>query len=277
MAAELTDSAGANKARIDVLGRVHLSRRQRRGLAAISLLGALAIWWLFSSTGIVNPVLLPAPGEVFGSFLRLTGDGTLLKHVGASLLRVVEGFLLALAIALPVGIAMGLSQVARGLLEPLLELLRPIPPIAVIPLAMLWFGIDEFSKVAIITYGAFFPVLVNTMAGFSEVEPVLIRAAQTLGATRFQIFRDVIIRSAFPFMVVGARLGMGMAFIVLVAAELIASSEGLGYLINDARYRFKTDEIFLGMACIGVLGFLLNKILLEVERRILRWKQDVED
>jgi ABC-type nitrate/sulfonate/bicarbonate transport system permease component len=156
--------------------------------------------------------------------------------------------------------------------EPLLELLRPIPPIAMIPLAILWLGIGEVSKVFIIMYGAFFPILVNTVAGFREVETVHIRAAQSLGASRLEIFRDVVLRSAFPFIVVGARLGMSMAFIVLVAAELIASSEGLGYMINDARYNFQTDKIFLGMACIGVLGFLLNKGLLEIERRVLKWK-----
>ncbi|MCG8548657.1 MAG: ABC transporter permease [Alphaproteobacteria bacterium] len=258
----------------DALGGVRLNKRQRQLLAFGAVIGAIAVWWLLSATGLVNPILLPTPFEVADSFVRLTLDGTLPAHVLASLLRVVQGFLLALVIALPIGVAMGMSQITRGVVEPLVELIRPIPPIAVIPLAILWFGTEEFSKVFIIMFGAFFPILVNTMAGFSDVDPVHIRAAQTLGANRFQIFRDVIIRSAFPYIVVGARLGMGLAFIVLVAAELIASSEGLGYLINDARYRFQTSEIFLGMACIGVLGFLLNRLLLEVERRLLRWRQE---
>ena len=139
-------------------------------------------------------------------------------------------------------------------------------------LAILWFGIDELSKVFIIAYGAFFPILVNTLAGFREVDRVQVRAAQVLGAGRYEVFRDVVLRSAFPFMVVGARLGMSMAFIVLVAAELIASSAGLGFLISDARYNFRTDQIFLGMACIGALGFLLNTVLLRIERRLLRWR-----
>jgi ABC-type nitrate/sulfonate/bicarbonate transport system permease component len=249
-----------------------LTRGQRQALALAAVVGALIAWLLISAFRLVNPLLFPSPVEVFQSLVTLTRDGSLPRDIGASLLRVVQGFLLALAVALPVGILMGVSPVARGLLEPLLELIRPIPPIAVIPLAMLWFGIGEFSKIFIIMYGAFFPILINTMAGFAEVEPIHVRAAQTLGATRWHIFRDVIIRSAFPYMVVGARLGMGMAFIVLVAAELIASSVGLGYLINDARYRFRTDQILLGMACIGILGFLLNKLLLEIDRRIVRWK-----
>ena len=167
---------------------------------------------------------------------------------------------------------MGNSRIARGLVEPIIELVRPIPPIAIIPIAILWFGIGEISKVFIIAYGAFFPILVNTMAGFREVDPVLVRAAKMLGANRWETFRDVVLRSALPFIIVGSRLGMGLAFIVLVAAELIASSEGLGFLINDARYNFRTDQVFLGMILIGVLGFALNKLLIEIERRLLRWR-----
>lgn len=242
-------------------------------LAILAVLGTLALWAALTGFGLVSRVLLPSPTEVLGAFWQLLVDGALLDHVAASLMRVVEGFLLALVIAVPTGVLMGNFMVFRGLTEPLVELLRPIPPIAVIPLAILWFGIGEGSKVFIIAYGAFFPILVNTMAGFSEVDPVLVRAAQALGANRYHIFRDVVLRSAFPFIVVGARLGMGMAFIVLVAAELIASSEGLGYLINDARYTFRTDLMFLGMAMIGVLGFGLNKLLIAIERRVLRWRE----
>ncbi len=256
----------------DALGGIVLSNNHRNLLAMASVLGLVLLWWLITALGLVGKVLLPPPTEVLTALAHSVADGSLAKHVGISLLRVLEGFLLALVIAVPIGVLMGSSQIARGLLEPVIELLRPIPPIAVIPLAILWFGIDELSKVFIITYGAFFPILLNTIAGFQEVDPMHIRAAQALGAARTEIFRDVILRSAFPFIVIGARLGMGMAFIVLVAAELIASSAGLGYLITDARYSFRTDLIFLGMACIGVLGFLLNKALVETERRLLKWK-----
>lgn len=258
--------------RTDALGARLLGRRQRALLAAASIAGILLLWGVFSSAGWVDRVLLPSPLEVVGSLLAALRDGSLLRHVTASLLRVLEGFGLALAAAVPLGIAMGVSPVVRGMVEPLLELLRPIPPIALIPLAILWFGIDELSKVLIIAYGAFFPILLNTLAGFGEVDRVHVRAAQALGAKRRHIFRDVVLRSAFPFIVVGARVGMGMAFIVLVAAELIASSAGLGFLITDARYNFRTDQMFLGMAMIGILGFALNKALLEAERRLLKWK-----
>jgi ABC-type nitrate/sulfonate/bicarbonate transport system permease component len=266
------NTAATAPVRTDALGTRPLTSRARTVLAIVSLVGTVGLWWLLTYTGWVSRVLLPSPLEVLQALVVSLQDGSLLRHIAASLARVLEGFLVALAVAVPLGIAMGVSHVVRALIEPLLELLRPIPPIALIPLAILWFGIDELSKVFIIAYGAFFPILLNTMAGFREVDPVQVRAAQVLGAKRYHIFRDVVLRSAFPFIVVGARVGMGMAFIVLVAAELIASSVGLGFLISDARYSFRTDQMFLGMACIGVLGFALNKVLLEMERRLLKWK-----
>lgn len=259
--------------RRDALGTMRLSKGRRRLLAFVSIAGLAAAWQLATTLGLIDKVLLPSLGEIAIAFQQSIADGTLWQHVYASLARVVQGFVLAFALAVPIGVLMGSSQTAGALIDPVVELLRPVPPIAMIPLAILWFGIDEFSKVFIIAYGAFFPILVNTMAGFREVDPVHVRAAQTLGAGRARIFRDVVLRSAFPMIVVGARLGMGMAFIVLVAAELIASSQGLGYLINDARYSFRTDQVFLGMICIGVLGFALNRVLLGIERRLLRWRE----
>jgi len=247
-------------------------KRLDRALAAGSIIGTLALWSLMAHLGIVNKILLPSPSEILMALVHMGSDGSLWVNVRASLLRVLEGFALGFLLAVPIGALMGNSRYFRGLVEPLVELIRPIPPIAVIPVAILWFGIGELSKVFIIGYGAFFPILVNTIAGFREVDPVLVRASRMLGANRWQVFRDVVLRSALPFIIVGARLGMGFAFIVLVAAELIASSEGLGYMINEARYNFRTDRVFLGMILIGVLGFLLNKILIEIERYLLRWR-----
>jgi ABC-type nitrate/sulfonate/bicarbonate transport system permease component len=258
--------------RTDALGTTVLTHRQRYLLAVVSIVGTLCMWEFATATGWVDQVLLPAPAEVVRTLVASLADGSLPKNVVASLMRVLEGFLLAIMVAVPLGVAMGVSRTVFGLVDPLLELLRPIPPIAVIPLTILWFGIGELSKALLIAYGAFFPILVNTMAGFREVERVHVHAAQVLGANRYHVFRDVVLRSALPFMIVGARLGMGMAFIVLVAAELIASSAGLGFMINDARYNFRTDQMFVGMACIGILGFALNTLLLTTERRLLKWK-----
>jgi ABC-type nitrate/sulfonate/bicarbonate transport system permease component len=256
----------------DALGTTILNSRQRYLLAIISIVGTVCLWELATATGWIDEVLLPSPADVIKTLIASVADGSLFKNVVASLLRVVEGFLVAMTIAVPMGIVMGVSRTVFGLLDPLLELLRPIPPIAVIPLTILWFGIGELSKALLIAYGAFFPILLNTMAGFREVERVHVHAAQALGANRYHIFRDVVLRSALPFVIVGARLGMGMAFIVLVAAELIASNAGLGFMINDARYNFRTDQMFVGMACIGALGFALNTVLLKIEGRLLTWK-----
>lgn len=258
--------------RPEVFGEQRISGARRTTLAIVAIATVIVLWIVVSETGLVNRVLVPSPADVLHAALAAMRDGTLLRNTVASLLRVLEGFALAMVFAVPLGVLMGVSITVRGLVEPLIELLRPVPPIAFIPLAILWFGIGEISKVAIIAYGAFFPIFVNTMSGFRDVDRVHIRAAQALGAGRYEIFRDVVLPSAFPQMVTGARLGMGLAFIVLVAAELVAASEGLGYLINDARFSFRTDQIFVGMIVIGVLGFVLNKALLEAERRLLRWK-----
>jgi ABC-type nitrate/sulfonate/bicarbonate transport system permease component len=264
--------ATGNSQQTDALGTAILTNRWRYLLGIISIAGTLCIWELVTAMGWMGQVLLPAPADVVNALVAAIADGSLIKNVVASLSRVVEGFFLAIIVAVPLGIAMGMSRTVFGLFDPLLELVRPIPPIAVIPLAILWFGIGELSKALLIAYGAFFPILVNTMAGFRQVERVHVQAAQALGANRYHIFRDVVLRSALPFVIVGARLGMGMAFIVLVAAELIASSAGLGFMINDARYNFRTDQMFVGMGCIGILGFVLNMLLLKTERRLLKWK-----
>jgi ABC-type nitrate/sulfonate/bicarbonate transport system permease component len=274
IAAPAPPSAKPTRRRAEFLSAGQGRVANRAWLAAVSLVTVIVVWAAATNLGWVNHALVPSPQEVGRAAVAAIADGTLWRNTLASLRRVVEGFAVAMLIAVPLGAVMGISGVVRGLVEPLIELLRPVPPIAFIPLAILWFGIEETSKVMIIAYGAFFPIFVNTMSGFRDVDRVHIRAAQTLGADRLHLFRDVVLPSAFPQIVTGARLGMGMAFIVLVAAELVASSEGLGFLINDARFSFRTDQIFVGIITIGILGFALNAGLLATERRLLRWRAD---
>jgi len=250
----------------------------RKGTLRSSVVGLLSIgivvglWQYLSSTGKVNALLLPTPVDVFRAGVMLTLNGTLPVDAAVSLLRVLAGFLAALVIAVPLGVLMGLWWPVKDSINPLVEVLRPVPPIAIIPIAMLWFGIGETSKIFLIAYGAFFPILLNTIAGFRAIDPIHIRAVQSLGGKRWDIIRHVVILSAFPHIVVGARLGMAMGFIVLVAAELIAADSGLGFLIQDARQHFMTDQIFVGIIAIGVIGLLLNQSLLFVERRIVPWR-----
>ena len=238
----------------------------------VSVAIVVGLWEFLSSTGRVNALLLPTPVAVFAAAVTLTKNGTLPVDTAVSLSRVLVGFLLALIIAVPLGVLMGLWRTVSDGVNPLVEVLRPVPPIAIIPVAMLWFGIGESSKVFLIAYGAFFPILLNTIAGFRAIDPIHIRAVQSLGANRWQVIRHVIVLSAFPHIVVGARLGMAMGFIVLVAAELIAADSGLGFLIQDARQHFMTDQIFVGIIAIGIVGLLLNQSLLILERRIVPWR-----
>jgi ABC-type nitrate/sulfonate/bicarbonate transport system permease component len=239
---------------------------------ALSICIVLWLWQYLSASGKVNALLLPTPVAVFQAAVMMTQNGTLPWDAVISLMRVVVGFLVALIIAVPLGVLMGLWWPVRDSITPLVEVLRPVPPIAIIPIAMLWLGIGESSKIFLIAYGAFFPILLNTIAGFRAIDPVHIRAVQSLGAKRWDVIRHVIILSAFPHIVVGARLGMAMGFIVLVAAELIAADSGLGFLIQDARQHFMTDQIFVGIITIGILGLLLNQSLLLLERRIVPWR-----
>ena len=203
-------------------------------------------------------------------------DGSLIGHIAVSLSRVFIGFMLATAIAIPLGIAMGLSTRCFMIIEPLVEFLRPVPPLALVPLAVVWFGIGWTSKVFLIAYGCFFAIVVNTVAGMKAVDPVHVRAARALGASRWQILIHVILRSAVPDIVVGLRLAVGLAFLLIVGSELIAASEGLGWLIWDARYHFQGDTIVVGMIAIGVVGLLLNRLLLVMERYLLRWRSAEE-
>jgi ABC-type nitrate/sulfonate/bicarbonate transport system permease component len=245
---------------------------RRRILGAAAVAAVVALWAAVGATGWVSPLYLPPLPEVLAVAVRMLGDGTLARHALVSLGRVLAGFALAVAVALPVGMAMGLSDRAHHVMDPWIELIRPIPPIAWIPLAILWLGIEESSKLFIIAYGAFFPIMLNSMAGFRDVEPLHLRAARILGATPAQIFWHVIVRSASRRIVTGLRLGVGMAFVVLVAAELIAARAGLGFLIQDARFNVQTDHILVGMAAIGVLGFGLNAALRTLEQRLIRWR-----
>lgn len=245
---------------------------RRRLLNALSLVTLLAAWYAVTRAELIHPFLLSSPREVLVEAWDLTVSGVIFHFAGVSLLRVLQGFLLGASLAIPLGVLIGRVETVHHLCDPILELARPIPALALIPLAIAWFGIGELSKVFLIAYAAFFPILINVIAGFHAVDPIHVRAAQSLRASELQIFRDVVLMSAFPHVVAGLRIGMGMAFLVLVAAELIASNAGLGYLIQEARLNFHTPRIFVGIIAIGLLGYALSKTLLELERRIVPWK-----
>src|SRR6266545_1551813 len=248
-------------------------------LRAVSLLLFFALWWGVSLVNahvlkVFNPVLLPAPDEVLRAGIKMAVSGELLKHITASLSRVLWGFGIAAALGIVVGTALARSRVLEHLVEPTLEMLRPIPPLAFLPMMVLWFGIGEASKVAFIAYAAFFPVFTTTIEGIKYVDPVLIRAASSLGASERQIFWHVVLPAATPNIITGLRLAFGLSFFVIVAAEFSAADSGLGYLINDARTFFLVSNMLLGAAVIGIIGVLANVLLRRIEGRLLRWRKE---
>ena len=248
-------------------------------LRAASIALFFAIWYAVALLNahvvkVFNPLLLPAPHTVLLAGIEMVRSGELQRDILASLSRVVQGFFLAAIIGVAVGTAVGRSRRLEYLVEPTIELLRPIPPLAFLPMMVLWFGIGETSKVAFIAYAAFFPIFTTTVEGIKYVDPLLLRAAASLGASGRDIFRYVVLPAALPNIITGLRIGFGLSFFVIVAAEFIAADSGLGFLINDARTFFLVANMLLGAAVIGAIGFTFNILLRRLEAWLLRWRQD---
>jgi ABC-type nitrate/sulfonate/bicarbonate transport system permease component len=248
-------------------------------LRAASIALFFALWYAAALLNahvvkVFNPLLLPAPHTVLLAGIEMVRSGELQRDILASLSRVVQGFLLAAIIGVAVGTAVGRSRRLEYLVEPTIELLRPIPPLAFLPMMVLWFGIGETSKVAFIAYAAFFPIFTTTVEGIKYVDPLLLRAAASLGATERDIFRYVVLPAAMPNIITGLRIGFGLSFFVIVAAEFIAADSGLGFLINDARTFFLVANMLLGAAVIGAIGFTFNILLRRLEAWLLRWRKD---
>ncbi len=250
-----------------------LAAAARRGAFYLALPAALIILWqgLFE-LGLIRPILLPPPSTVARTFWTLTASGELPLHIAVSLLRVLEGFAIAAALGLILGIGIGLSRSLDQATDLTIQLIKPIPPIAWIPLAILWFGIGEAGKVYIIALGAFFPVLVNTIDGIRQTDHRYVELARILEVTRSRFIAQVVLPGALPSIMTGLRVGLMVAWICVVAAELIAASRGVGYLIMDARQLSQTDQVLVGMITIGAMGKLLDVLLKAAEHRLITWK-----
>jgi len=248
-------------------------------LSISSVLGFLFLWLLVTDVlGLMPAIVLPSPEKVFFTLyekiLVPAGEEKLFGHVLASLVRILVGVGIALALAIPLGVLMGWYEDLDALASPIIEVLRPIPPIAWIPLAILWFGIGLGSKVFIIAIGVFFPTLINTYIGVKFVDPLLIRAAQTLGAGDRNILWEVVVPASVPLIVAGVRIGVGLGMMCLVAAELVAASSGLGYLIMLGGDDLKPELSITGMILIGVLGLIADRMILRFERKVVYWKKE---
>lgn len=249
------------------------------GVAHLSLLTLavlLAVWWGVTAAGLIAPLFLPGPQAVFAQLLHVLTEGyvgsTLLQHLGASLARVFGALVAASAIAIPVGFAIGLSRVGRGILDPLLEILRPIPPLAYLPLVIIWFGIGESSKVLVIGVAMLAPIALSTAAGVRSVAPDRIDAARAVGANRLQLLRYVIFPSALPDILTGVRIALGAGWSTLVAAELVAATRGLGFMIQSAAQFLVTDVVIMGILVIAAVAFLLEAVVRTVERVFVPWR-----
>jgi NitT/TauT family transport system permease protein len=253
----------------------------------------IGVWQAASSLGWVNAHVLPSPLAVVqrwftyllpqaafdpaaGSWLAWAVSGELIVDSVGSMGRVASGFLIGAGLALPIGLLMGASQRVYTLLNPLAQVLRPIPPIAYIPLAILWFGLGNPPAVFLIAIGAFFPVLINTIAGVRHVDGIYIRAARNLGASQSTMFLRVMLPAAVPHILSGVRIGIGTAFIVVIVSEMIAVNNGLGFRILEAREYFWSDKIIAGMISIGMLGLAIDMGVTKLNNHLLRWHRGLE-
>jgi NitT/TauT family transport system permease protein len=236
------------------------------------LAAVVAIWWAVVVA--TRSVIFPTPWQVVTGTLELAQDGTLWDHIGASLFRVGAGFLLAVLVAIPLGLWMGWVHGAFVTLNPLFQILRPISPIAWIPIAILWFGVGNASPIYLIFIASVFPMIVQTTVGVHTIEKRYLRAAENFGVPRGKLFRQVVFPATLPQIIVGMRIGLGVAWLVVVAAEMIALRSGLGYLIIDSRNAGnRYDLVIAGMIIIGLIGLALDGIMRLLEgMKSVRWR-----
>lgn len=256
-----------------------LSRQLTLSLGTLLVL--LTIWWGVAALQVISPLFLPPPGQVLQKLLLVASpqgfmDATLWQHLAASLTRILLALLAAVALGVPVGIAMGLSPTVRGILDPLIELYRPVPPLAYLPLMVIWFGIGETSKILLIYLAIFAPVAMSALAGVKSAQQVRIRAARSLGANRAQVLWWVILPGALPEILTGVRIGLGVGWSTLVAAELIAATRGLGFMVQSAGEFLATDVVLAGIAVIAIIAFALELGLRALQRRLTPWHGEVQ-
>jgi len=245
---------------------------KKTGQLILSLSGVVVIWSLVANSGVISQNLFPTPGQVWRAAVDLYQDGVLISDLQISLTRAAVGFAIGASLGILIGLLTARVKIVSIALEPFLNLLRPIPAIALVPVAIVWFGIGEGSKYFVIAYTVFLAVWLNTHAGASDVASTYIRAARSLGASRMREFFEVVIPASAPQIFVGLRLGAALAFLSLVAAELSGASAGIGFRLQDARQFIRTDRMFVGLIQLGILGALLDAAFAYTGRRLVHWE-----
>ncbi len=244
------------------------------GVATIG--GLVVIWALASALGWASPVFLPSPARVWAALTRVATEGyanaTLLEHMGASLWRVFAALFFTMLIGVPVGLLIATSRIGRGILDPLVEFIRPLPPLAYLPLIIIWFGIDETPKILLIFLSCFAPLALAARSGMRSAAQEQINAAYSMGASYFQVIRHVILPAALPDILVGMRIAIGFGWTTLVAAEMVAANVGLGQMVLNASNFLRTDIVIMGIIVIGVIAYVFDLFMRWVEKRLVPWK-----
>jgi taurine transport system permease protein len=248
-------------------------------IATGTVVAVLALWLLVTNMGWIKPLFLPSPQAVIAKFVQVSTEGfagaTLLQHTLTSLSRVFGAFGLACLTAIPIGVLMGVSRVARGIFDPLIEFYRPLPPLAYLPMVIIWFGIGEFSKVLLIFLAIFAPMAISARSGVRSVSIEQIHAAYSMGASRMQVIRHVILKSALPEIFTGMRIGIGVGWTTLVAGEMVASTRGLGFMVLNAAEFLASDVVIMGIVVIGLFAFAFDMLMRYAEKVLVPWKGKV--
>nr|WP_320134744.1 ABC transporter permease subunit [uncultured Amphritea sp.] len=236
----------------------------------------IGLWYIATYFQWVKPLFLPSPGAVVMRFWEVATEGfanaTLLEHTGWSMMRVFSAFLLALVTAVPIGIFMGVNRIARGIFDPIIEFYRPLPPLAYLPLVIIWLGIGEVSKIVLIYLAIFAPMALSARAGVKSVAMEQIHAAYSMGASRWQVIRQIILINALPEILTGMRIGIGFGWTTLVAAEMVAAQAGLGFMVLNAAEFLVTDIVIMGIIVIGIIAYLFDMLMRYLEKKLVPWK-----
>ena len=250
------------------------SKLKDRLLSLSSPIGLLAVWQILLGLGFGDRRFVPAPSDIAVRFWELTVSGELAGHTAVTLWRVLAGFAIGAVPAVAVGLLMAMFRPARIFFDPLIAALMPIPKVALMPLLLLAFGFGDASKIALVATAVFFPVVVNTYAGAANIERIYWDVAKNFGASTYVMFTRVVFFGALPMIFVGVRLGIGVAFIVIVAAEFVAARSGIGYLIWTSWETLRIENMFVGIITITVLGVLTTLLLREIERLAMPWRRE---
>jgi taurine transport system permease protein len=246
------------------------------GISVFTSIALIFLWWLVSNMGWVEPLFLPSPEAVLKKFVAVWQEdfsgATLWGHTISSLFRVFSAFFLACLTAIPVGIAMGVNRIFRGIFDPPIEFYRPIPPLGYLPLTIIWLGIDDTQKIILIYLAVFAPMALNARAGVRSVTIEQIQMAYSLGATRTQVIWHVILKGAMPEILTGMRIGIGFGWTTLVAAEMVAAEAGIGHMVLSAAEFLVTDVVVMGIFVIGAIAYLFDLFMRLVERKVVPWK-----